>query len=171
MRADLTKNAIEQGSRSAQSHHQPPFSCSCRVALRAGPADHQGTAACPKLMLANQFMQYDIQFLALEFDHRSAFLANQVIVRGIAVVVVENRPRTQFDAAKEPRIHQLRQGAVNRCTANVLSSGFEVFNELFDVEMRMPRENVLEQFALLFGEPLRFRAAGQILPELVFRGL
>jgi hypothetical protein len=162
---------MKQVDRSLELHHQPPFSGSGRVALCASPADHQRTAICSKLMLAHQFMQYDIQFLALEFDHRSALFANQVIVRGIAVVVIEHRPRTQFDAAKKARIHQLRQGAVNSCTANVLPGGFEVFNELFDVEMRMSREHMFKQFALLFGEPLRFWTAGQILPELVFRGL
>lgn len=122
-------------------------------------------------MQPNHFAYGRIESFALEFDHRSTFLAHHVVVRWITVVVIEDRARSQLDSTKQPRIDQFGQGSINGRTTDVLSRRFEVFNQLFDIEMRMAGKNVFEQFALLFGEPLRLGTTGQILPEFVLRGL
>jgi hypothetical protein len=79
--------------------------------------------------------------------------------------------RAEFQAAEQPGIDQLGEGAVDRGPADAELLLLQVINLLVGVEMVVLAEDVPDHVALLFGVALRPGPAGQVLAELVFRRL
>ena len=153
----------------SDSHHQPPLRGPGGVALGTDAADDQRAAVGAELMLAGHVPQDRVECFTLELDHRPALLADEVVVEGVAVVVVEDGSRAEFDPPQQARVHQFRQRAVNGRAADALARRLEFLDELIGVEVRVLGEDVVEQLALLLGEPLRLRTAGEIFAELALR--
>lgn len=146
-------------------HHQAPADCLSCIAVGADATNHQSAGPGTKLLLAEHLTECIIQGRTLELNHSTALFAQEVVVKGVTVVVVVNDAVAQFDAAEQPSVDQLGQGAVDGGPADPPPRMFEFVDQLLGIEVVMPGKYMLEQLALLFGEPLRFRPAGQVFAE------
>ena len=107
----------------------------------------------------------------LKLDHLAALFAVQVLVLRIAVIVFVERPRSDLQPAQQARVDELGERAIDRRPADADAGLFHVVDELLGVEMVVLAEDVMDHVALLAGEALRPRTAGEVLAELVFRTL
>ena len=107
------------------------------------------------------------QLLVLEFEQPVALRAVEMVVLGIAVVVLIDGPAVEDELAEQARIDEFAERAIDGRPADVprVPAGRELLHELVGVEMLVPREDVLDQ-----GQPLlrdAHAAALQILDEPV----
>jgi hypothetical protein len=83
---------------------QPPADAGV-VAILANPVDGERQTLGLELVLPADFLQQLLHFGALEFDDLSALLAMQVLVVGVAVIVLVDDPRAEFQPAEHAGIH------------------------------------------------------------------
>ena len=104
----------------------------------------------------------------LEFNDLVTGLTDQMLVPGVAVVMVVNGPRADLNGPEHAGVDKLTQCAVDGRPADALTSGLEIVNELVGVEMRMLAKDVSNEVAHLPGEALGVRPTCQILPKFLF---
>jgi len=107
-----------------------------------------------------------IQGAVLKFDHLAAALAVHVLVLRIAVVMLVEHPRAQFQATQQAGVHQLGERSIDGGPADREAGPLHVIDELLGVEVVVLGEDEAYHVALLAGEALGLGPAGKILPEL-----
>lgn len=77
----------------------------------------------------------------------------------------------EFESAKQPRIYEFFQGAINRWPTDVIFAAFsrQLIDELVGVKMLMATENLLHQETALLGFPKA--TADQVLFKSLDRSL
>ena len=87
---------------------QPPFGDAGAIAVRADAADDEGVAIRLEMMLPADVVNDRADGFILEFDDFAALLTDQVFMRRVAVVVLVEHARSEFQPAQQTRVHQLR---------------------------------------------------------------
>src|SRR5262249_17477724 len=115
------------------------------AALGAGAADDESVAGGLEAVLPAHLAHGGLNGRALELDHLAALGALQVLVLRVAVIVLVAHARADLQPAQQARVHQLRQGAVDRRPADPQAGPLDGVGELVGVEMIVPAEDVLHQ--------------------------
>src|SRR5262249_51517280 len=84
------------------------------VAVGAGAADDERVAAGVEVGLPAPPANARLDGRVLDLDHFAALTAGQVFVLGVAVIVLVEHARAQFQPAQQTGVHQLGQGPIHR---------------------------------------------------------
>jgi hypothetical protein len=147
---------------------QAPFRRAGAIAFQTNAANDERVPQKLELIVRGHLAKGSFDVRMLKLDHFTALLAHEMLVLRIPVIVFEKGACPKVEPAQQACVHEFGQGPVNCCAANIETGRLQVVDQLIGVEMMMSRKNVLDEFALLVGEPLSARPAGQILAELVF---
>jgi hypothetical protein len=139
------------------------------LAVRANPRDEHAVPDHLEVVALGHLVADPLKGLALELDELIADLAVEVVVVGIAVVVLENATAAQRHLLEESCFDELDERAVDgRPTDAALDDQLgQVRHEFVGVEVVVVAENLLDDQPTLVREPLAAR-----LKELAepFRG-
>lgn len=101
------------------------------------------------------------QFIALEFQQFPAACAIQMVVLGIAVIVVIHGSAIELKAVQQACINAFSQGSVDRCGADVVffSAARQSLNQFFRIEVIVLAEHLVDQKFSLAGltQPARLQ--------------
>jgi hypothetical protein len=150
---------------------QPPIRGPRPVAIDAGAANDERMSGHLELVLPADLFDGRFDSGVLELDHLATRSADEMLVLRVAVVVLVIDLGADIQLAKHPRIHQLGKCPVDRGPAHIQAGIVQVLDQSVGIEMAMPGEDVFDQVLLLAGEPLWVWPAGEVLAELVERGL
>jgi hypothetical protein len=91
------------------------------------------------------------QFPALKLDQPLAALTVEMIVLGIAVIVLVDRPPVQFEFPQQPRIHELAQRAIDGGPADISRFAFagQLLHQRVRVEVVVLTEHAFDQHTTL----------------------
>lgn len=120
-------------------------------------------------MFAGHGVAEVFQGLAVEFDEPIAELAVEMVVIGVAVVVFEDAPAVEAHLAKQPRLDQFAQGAINGRAADFAPRDQlgQMAHQLVGVEMVVMAEDLFDDPAALLGDA--FAASTQKLGKTLQR--
>ena len=126
------------------------------AAFGADAADDQAVAADAEVVLAANGVADLGDFFAVELDQLVAPFAVQMIVLGVAVVVLVNVAAGENHVAEQPGFDQLAERTVDGRPADVPVAGFaaEVLNQVFGVEMVVALEDFVDDDPPLLRGPL-----------------
>jgi len=139
-------------------------------AVGADAGDEHAVALDEELMFPGHRVADPLQLGAVELDQGVAHLAVEVIVAGVAVVVLVHATAAQRHLPQQARLDQLAQRAVDGGPADLaLGDQFpQVVDELFGVEVIVVAEHLFDDHPPLLGDAL---AAGlQELRKALRRG-
>lgn len=138
------------------------------AAIAADSRDDKAVARYPKTVFASNRLANRLEFFAMEFNQLIAALAVQMIVLGVAVIVLVNAPTAQAHRPQQAGIHQFVERTVNSRSADSLPVNLSAAeNQLVGIEMVVPLENVIDKLQPLLRNP--FALALQILHKPVAR--
>ena len=108
-------NAATRNSRfdAALNQIEPSLGIAGTVALGANAANHQSVSVRVEAICRTHVVQSLLNRFILEFDHLAAFLAEQVFVLRVAVVVFVDRSEADFDLAEQSGFDQLSEISVD----------------------------------------------------------
>ncbi len=127
--------------------HPVPRAALGLAALLADAGDDQAVAGDAKLVLAGHLVAQFDEVFVLELQQPVALGAMEMIVLGIAVIVLINGTAVEDELAQQPRIDELAERAIDGRSADVplLAAAGKLLHELIGIEMLMPREDLLDQ--------------------------
>ena len=136
----------------------------------ADAGDDQAMTSDTELVLAAEVVAKLLQLLVLKFKQFIALRAMEVIVLRIAVVVFVYRAPVEDEFAKETRIDEFAERAINGGAADMagLAAIGQLLHELLGVKMLMTRENMFDEGQSLLGHA--HTATLEIFDEAVARG-
>lgn len=126
------------------------------IATLADPLNDEFVVGRPKAVFpADPILQFR-EFVTDEFDNRAAFVANQVLVLGIAVVVFVMRARSEVEFAEQARLHENAKRTIDGRAADAEVLFLEAGDQFIRFEMLVLFEDVLDHAHPLAGplEPL-----------------
>ena len=125
-------------------------------ALGAKSFDNQAVPADEKIVLAADRGANLRNFLAVKLDELIARLAVEVVVLGIAVVVLVHGPPAEVHFPQKAGFHQFRQTAVDGRPAHLAGADAanEFCQEVFGIEVIVLAEHLFDQDPALLGKPL-----------------
>ena len=93
------------------------------------------------------------QFVALEFQQFSTACAIQVVVLGIAVIVVVHGSAIQLETIQQSGIDALPKGSIDRRGADIvgLTTPWQPFDQFFGIKVIMLAEHLVDQELSLAG--------------------
>lgn len=120
---------------------------------RAG--DEHAVAEDLEIMLPGHPVAKPLQSAAVELDEPVALLAIEVIVAGIAVIVLEDAPSAQGHLAQQAGRHQFPERPVDRGPAELAARDRlgKMGHQLVGVEVIVVAEDLLDDPPPLAGEP------------------
>ena len=109
-----------------------------------------------------------VEFRAVELDEAVAAMAVEVVVAGIAVLVLVHAPRAERHFADQARLDQFGKRAINRGPAEPPrgQERAKVLEQFLGVEMIVVAEHLLDDLPSLRGQPLAaaFQTGGNVRP-------
>ena len=126
---------LRPDSRLPNSHHQSPFRGMRGVAFGAHASNDERPPAGAELVFPRDRLKSFVQFFVLELDDPSALFADEMVVEWIAVVVVEDRPGTEFDPPEETGINEFGERTVDGGATDAFACLPQFLDELFGVEV------------------------------------
>jgi len=138
-------------------------------ALRADALHDEAMAGDTKPVFSGYRVANFRQFIAAKFDQVVAALAVEMIVLGVAIVMLIDAPTLQAHLAEQAGLGQLIECAIDGCPTNILSIGYSAkfFKKIFGIKMFMMTEDLFDDHASLLGHP--FSAALEKLLEPLHR--
>ncbi len=135
--------------------HLVPGSAAGAGTFFADARDDQAVARHAEAVLAGHFVAQLDQLFVLEFEEPVALRAVEVVVLGIAVVVLIDGPAVEDELAQQARIDEFAERAIDGRPADVPfgPARRELLHELVGVEMLVSRKDVIDQGKPLLGHP------------------
>ncbi len=138
-------------------------------ALTADAADDHPVGFDAKAVQGGHLVTDFDQFVALKFQQFSAPRAVQVVVLGVAVIVVVDGAAVELKTIEQPGVDTFTQGAIDGGGTDVVRfpPPWQPFDQLFGVKMLVLAEHLVDQEFPLAGLPQPARL--QVLAEPFLR--
>lgn len=138
-------------------------------AFFAGAVDDQAVSCGAEAVLTSRGLENGEQLGAGELEQPVALGTVEVVVGGVAVVVLIDGPAVENELAEQAGVDELGERAIDRRPADVprLAARRELLHELVGIEMLMAAKDVVDQGQPLLGHS--HAAALQVLDEPIPR--
>src|SRR4051794_2807342 len=113
-------------------------------ALRADPGDNEAMTLGAEPVFLAHGLPHLADLVVAELDHLVALGAVQVVVRGIAVIVLVGRAVGQPKFPKQTSFDEEAEGPIDGGTADTSAGGVEVGHELVGVEVFVAVEDMTD---------------------------